>query len=60
MTYKTFKKTCTPGSTVTDGSRTGIVLKISQDSEKALVRFGNGLEWIEYYKIEHLCNQKKS
>lgn len=52
MTYKQFKTKCKPGTLVKDGERLGTVIKISQDNEKALVRFGNGVEWIEYYKIE--------
>ena len=55
MTYGIFKSKCKPGTHVTDDDRSGIVIKISQDQEKALVRFGDGLtEWIEYYKIEIL------
>lgn len=53
MTYGQFKKQIKPGSHVTDNERTGIVIKISQDNEKALIRFSDGMtEWIEYYKIE--------
>ena len=52
MTYGKFKKKVTPGTHVKDDERTGIVIKISQDKEKALVRFPDGTEWIEYYKIE--------
>lgn len=53
MTYGQFRRQCTPGTHVTDSERTGIVIKISQDQEKALVRFDDGMtEWIEYYKIE--------
>ena len=51
-TIKQIKKQVTPGVTVKDDERTGIVIKISQDKEKALVRFPDGTEWIEYYKIE--------
>ena len=55
MTYGQFKRQCTPGTHVTDDERTGTVIKISQDQEKALVRFDDGMtEWIEYYKIEIL------
>lgn len=52
MTYKQFKNQCKPGTQVKDNDRTGIVKKISQDHEKALVRFPDGMEWIEFYKIE--------
>lgn len=53
MTYTNFKNSIKPGIHVTDDERTGIVIKISQDNEKALVRFSDGMvEWIEYYKIE--------
>lgn len=53
MIYGKFKNKCKPGTHVTNHSRTGIVIRISQDKEKALVRFSNGItEWIEYYKIE--------
>lgn len=55
MTYGQFKRQCKPGTHVTDDERTGTVVKISQDHEKALVRFDDGMtEWIEYYKIELL------
>lgn len=44
---------CTPGSQVFENGRTGIVIKISRNNEKALVKFNDGItEWIEYYKIE--------
>lgn len=53
MIYGQFKRECLPGTHVTDDERTGIVIKISQDKERALVRFSDGMvEWIEYYKIE--------
>ena len=53
MTYGQFKRQCSPGTHVTDDERTGIVIKISQVKEKALVRFSDGMtEWVEYYKIE--------
>ena len=53
MTYKKFKTECKPGTRVVDNDRKGIVIKISQDHEKALVRFDDGMtEWIEYYKFE--------
>lgn len=53
MTYGQFKRQCSPGTHVTDEERTSIVIKISQDKEKALVRFSDGMtEWVEYYKIE--------
>jgi len=52
MTYRKFSQ-CAAGTQVTDNKRTGRILKISQDSDKALVRFNDGMtEWIEYYKIE--------
>lgn len=53
MTYGKFKRQVKPGIHVKDDERTGIVIKISQDNEKALVRFSDGMtEWIEYWKIE--------
>lgn len=53
MTYGKFKKQIKPGIHVKDDERTGIVIRISQDNEKALVRFSDGMtEWIEYWKIE--------
>ena len=52
MIYSQFSKRCHAGSIVTDRERTGQVLKISQNKEKALVRFPDGVEWIEYYRIE--------
>lgn len=53
MTYRTFKDQCRTGTAVVHKNRTGTVIKISQDHEKALVRFSDGMtEWIEYYKIE--------
>lgn len=53
MTYGKFKNQIKPGVHVKDDERTGIVIKISQDGEKALVRFSDGMtEWVEYYKIE--------
>lgn len=55
MTYGIFKHQCKPGAHVKDEERTGVVLKLSQDHEKALVRFSDGTaEWIEYYRIELL------
>lgn len=55
MTYKTFTTQCKPGSKVTDQERIGTILKISQNNEKALVQFADGMkEWIEYYRIELL------
>ena len=52
MIYGKFKQ-CKPGTQVADNERTGVVIKISQDKEKALVRFSDGMtEWVEYYKIE--------
>lgn len=55
MNYITFKYKCKPGTHITDDERTGTVIKISQDHEKALVRFDDGMtEWIEYYRIEIL------
>lgn len=55
MTYGKFKHQCKPGTYVKDNERTGVIVKISQDKEKALVRFSDGMiEWIEYYKIELL------
>lgn len=53
MTYRKFKNLCKPGTHVKDEERTGVVIKLSKDHEKALVRFSDGTtEWIEYYKIE--------
>ena len=53
MIYSQFRKNCHTGSIVTDHDRLGQVIKISQDKEKALVRFSDGMtEWIEYYRIE--------
>lgn len=53
MKYKKFRTECKPGIHVTDNERTGTVIKISRDNEKALVRFSDGMtEWIEFYKIE--------
>ena len=53
MTYRKFKNSCTSGVQVKDKERTGTVIRISQDNEKALVRFSDGMtEWIEYYRIE--------
>ena len=53
MTYRKFRTQVKPGSHVKDIERTGIVIKISQNNEKALVRFNDGMtEWIEFYKIE--------
>lgn len=41
------------GMIVTDGDRTGRIVKKSKDNSKALVRFSDGYtEWIEYYRIE--------
>lgn len=41
------------GSHVSDGERDGEVIKISQEKDKALIRFRDGsIEWIEYYRIE--------
>ena len=54
MIYRQFKQ-CKPGTHVADNERTGVVIKISQDKEKALMRFSDGMtEWVEYYKIELL------
>ena len=53
MIYGKFKNQCKPGTHVADNERTGVVIKISQDKEKALVSFSDGMtEWVEYYKIE--------
>ena len=53
MTYRKFRSDCKPDSHVKDSERTGTVIKISQDNEKALVRFSDGMtEWIEFYRIE--------
>lgn len=53
MTYSQFRKCCHTGAIVTDRERLGQIIKISQDKEKALVRFSDGMtEWIEYYRIE--------
>lgn len=53
MTYRKFRSEVKPGCLVKDNDRTGSVIKISQDNEKALVRFNDGMtEWIEFYKIE--------
>lgn len=53
MIYGQFKRECQVGTQVKDGQRTGQVLKLSKDKEKALVKFSDGMtEWIEYYKIE--------
>ena len=53
MIYGKFKNQCKPGTHVADNERTGVVIKISQDKEKELVRFSDGMtEWVEYYKIE--------
>lgn len=55
MIYGKFKHECKPGKRVEDRERKGTVIKISQDKEKALVRFEGGMvEWIEFYKIEML------
>ena len=55
MIYGKFKHQCKPGIHVKDNERTGVIVKISQNKEKALVRFsGEMIEWIEYYKIELL------
>lgn len=53
MTYKEFKKQCQPGTIVTDGERTGAVIKISKDLQKALVKYSDGYtEWTYYYNLE--------
>lgn len=53
MTYRTFRNRCVPGTAVKDTERSGRIIKISQDGEKALVKFNDGMtEWIEFYKIE--------
>ena len=53
MTYRTFRNQCKPGTKVKNHDRTGYIIKINQDKEKALVRFEGGMvEWIEFYKIE--------
>lgn len=53
MTYRKFINHCSKGTHVKDDERTGVILKISQNKEKALVRFNDGMtEWIEFYKIE--------
>lgn len=53
MTYKEFKKQCQPGIIVTDGERTGTVIKISKDLQKALVKYSDGyIEWSHFYQIE--------
>lgn len=53
MIYGQFKRQCKPGIHVKDDDRAGIVIKISQDKEKALVQFNDGMkEWMEYWKIE--------
>lgn len=42
-----------PGASVRTSERTGRVIRISQDNEKALVRFPRGAtEWVEFYKLE--------
>jgi hypothetical protein len=53
MTFITFRNRCTPGTHVTDGDRTGVVIKISKDKDKVLVVFPSGSrEWLYYYEIE--------
>ena len=52
MTYRAFRDQCKPGTKVKNHDRTGHIIKISQDGEKALVKFRDGTEWIEFYKIE--------
>lgn len=52
MTYRTFRSRCVPGTAVKDSERTGRVIKISQDNEKALVKFRDGIEWLEFYRLE--------
>lgn len=53
MTYRKFQNQCAAGTQVKSNERTGRILKISQDNEKALVKFRDGMtEWIEYYKLE--------
>lgn len=55
MTYSIFKEKCAAGTQVTDGERNGEVVKISQEMDKALVRFSDGtIEWLEYYRIDTL------
>ena len=53
MNYRSFKEQCNIGTHVKDNDRTGVVVKISKDKDKALVKFDDGItEWIEYYRIE--------
>lgn len=52
MIYEEFI-TCHPGTLVTDGDRTGRIIKFNSSKDKALVRFSDGFtEWIEFFKIE--------
>ena len=59
MIYGRFINQCKPGSKVANLDRTGTVIKISKDHEKALVRFSDGMtEWVEYYKLN--CYDKRT
>jgi hypothetical protein len=52
MVYRNFAD-APIGLLVTDGDRTGRIVKKSKDNSKALVRFSDGYtEWIEYYRID--------
>jgi hypothetical protein len=52
MDYRNFAE-APIGLLVTDGDRTGRIVKKSKDNSKALVRFSDGYtEWIEYYRID--------
>jgi hypothetical protein len=54
MNYHNFTKTSI-GTMVTDGDRTGHIVRKSKDNSKALVRFSDGYtEWVNYYQIEIL------
>lgn len=53
MNYMDFTEVCQPGTKITDGERTGHVIKISKDQLKALVKYSDGYtEWTYYYNLE--------
>ena len=55
MTLREFSDHCKPGCKVINRTRKaeGVVLKISNGHDKALVRYENGsVEWNEYYLID--------